>query len=104
MAYEIHILRANEITLEEWQSFCARDRAIKLETEISGINPRTSESISISGKGSAIWTTPQTQQKYLFDFRRGRISFVYSDAALVKGKEIATALAASVEGDEGEIY
>jgi hypothetical protein len=32
------------------------------------------------------------------------ISFVYSDAAIIKAKEIAKALAASVEGDEGEAY
>lgn len=32
------------------------------------------------------------------------ISFVYSDAAIIKAKEIAKALGASVEGDEGEAY
>lgn len=48
--------------------------------------------------------SPLTQQQYLFDYRKGVISFVYSDAAIIKAKEIAKALAASVEGDEGEAY
>ena len=104
MAYEIHIVRPMEITLEEWQLICASDPSLKLESELTRRNPATGETIVFSGKNSAIWTSPLTQQQYLFDYRRGIISFVYSDAAIIKAKEIAKALAASVEGDEGEAY
>lgn len=104
MAYELHIVRPMEIALEEWQSLCASDPSMKLENEFARKNPVTGETIVSSGKNSATWTSPLTQQQYLFDYRRGMISFVYSDAAIIKAKEIAKALTASVEGDEGEAY
>ncbi|MCF9002067.1 hypothetical protein CBI55_10885 [Pseudomonas syringae] len=104
MAYELHIVRPMEIALGEWQSLCAIDPSMKLENELARRNPITGETIVSSGKNSAIWTSPLTQQQYLFDYRKGVISFVYSDAAIIKAKEIAKALAASVEGDEGEAY
>ncbi|MGY4495446.1 hypothetical protein [Pseudomonas sp. TE3610] len=104
MAYEIHIARSMGIALEEWQLLCASDLSLKLEIELAGRNPFTGETIVSSGQNSATWTSPLTQQQYLFDYRRGRISFVFSDAAIVKAKEIARALGASVEGDEGEAY
>ncbi|MCS3840301.1 hypothetical protein HNR03_004925 [Pseudomonas sp. JAI111] len=104
MAYELHIVRPMEIALEEWQSLCASDPSMKLENEFARKNPVTGESIVSSGKNSATWTSPLTQQQYLFDYRRGMISFVYSDAAIIKAKEIAKALAGSIEGDEGEAY
>lgn len=104
MAYELHIVRPMEIALEESQSLCASDPSMKLENELARRNPVTGETIVSSGKNSAIWTSPLTQQQYLFDYRKGVISFVYSDAAIIKATEIAKALAASVEGDEGEAY
>ena len=104
MAYEIHIVRSMDIALEEWQLLCASDPSLTLENELARRNPVTGETIVSSGKNSATWTSPLTQQQYLFDYRRGMISFVYSDAAIIKAKEIAKALAASVEGDEGEAY
>lgn len=42
--------------------------------------------------------------EYLFDYRRGRISFVHDDELIIKAKDIARALGARVEGDEGEAY
>ncbi|MHC8333855.1 hypothetical protein [Pseudomonas sp. LB3P25] len=42
--------------------------------------------------------------EHLFDYRKCVISFVYSDEAIAKAKEIALALVASIEGDEGEAY
>ena len=104
MAYEIHIVRLTEIALEEWRLLCASDSSLKLENELARRNSVTGEIIVFSGKNSATWTSPLTHQQYLFDYRRGMISFVYSDAAIIKAKEIAKALAASVEGDEGEAY
>ena len=104
MAYELHIVRPMEIAVEEWQSLCASDPSMKLEHELVRRNPGTGEKIVSSGKNSAIWTSPLTQQQFLFDYRKGVTSFVYSDAAIIKGKEIAKALAASIKGDEGEAY
>lgn len=111
MAYEIHIVRTDStkaqesvITLKEWQSLCANDPSLKLENEVARRNPSTGQTMVISEKNSAFWTSPLTQRKYLFDYRRGVISFVYSDEAIAKAKEIAQALAATIEGDEGEAY
>ncbi|MFP3848971.1 hypothetical protein [Pseudomonas sp. W5-01] len=104
MAYEIHIVRSSGIALQEWQLLCASDPSLKLVNELAGRNTFTGETIVSCGKNTAAWTHPLTQQQYLFDYRRRMISFVYSDAAISKAKEIARALGAKVEGDEGEAY
>lgn len=111
MAYELHIYRAgsaraeeNVIAIEEWQTFCSHDPSMALEDEISSLNPNTGETITISGKSTAFWTSPSTQNQYFFDHRRGVISFIYNDDSIVKAKEIAQALAAKIKGDEGEEY
>jgi hypothetical protein len=111
MAYELHIVRNNNaqaeehlIPLEEWQSFCQRDPSLRLENEIVGVNPRTGATLVIGARNAAVWTSTLTHQQYLFDYRRGRISFVHSDEILVKAKAIAQSLKATIEGDEGEAY
>ncbi|MEE1886699.1 hypothetical protein [Pseudomonas carassii] len=111
MAYEIHIVKTNSIKQEErtialkaWQSLCAKDPSLKLENAFTWKNPGTGETITLSERNTAVWTSPLTQQTYPFDYRRGVISFVYHEEAIAKAKEIAKALAATVEGDEGEAY
>lgn len=106
MAYELHIARAesNAIAPEEWSALCASDPTIVLQDEVTAVNPTTGATISISGNQTAYWTSPTTQQDYYFDYRRGQISFVYSDESIVKAKAIALALAAEIRGDEGEKY
>jgi hypothetical protein len=111
MAYEIHVLRttgttdhASAISLEEWESLCANDPSLRLETEVIATNPKTGATITLSGLASAVWSSPQTQQEYRFDYRQGLISFVHSDEAIAKAKEIAQAFGARIEGDEGEAY
>ena len=109
MAYEIHILsttgttgNASAISLEEWESLCANDPSLRLETEVVAMNPKTGATITLSGLASAVWSSPQTQQEYRFDYRQGRISFVHSDEAIAKAKEIVQAFGARIEGDEGD--
>ncbi|MDF3198553.1 hypothetical protein P3C29_07670 [Pseudomonas sp. 1912-s] len=106
MAYEIHIERVESSTIapEEWHSFCANDPSMNLESETVGVNPKTGETITVSGNETAFWTSPVTQQQYYFDYRRGSIAFVYSDEALAKAREIARAFSANIRGDEGEAY
>ena len=106
MAYELHIARveSNAITPEEWRDVCAGDPSLLLQDEVTAVNPTTGATISISGNQTAYWTSPTTQQDYYFDYRRGQISFVYSDESIVKAKAIALALAAEIRGDEGEEY
>lgn len=111
MAYELHIYRKdsaraleNVIAIEEWQMFCASDPSMALGDDISGRNPNTGETITISGTSTARWTSPSTQRQYFFDYRRGVISFIYSDDSIGKAKEIARALGAKIKGDEGEEY
>lgn len=106
MAYELHIVRVESkvITPEEWRALCASDPTILLQDEVTAVNPTTGATVSISGNQTAYWTSPTTQQEYYFDYRRGRISFVYSDESFVKAKAMALALAAEIRGDEGEEY
>lgn len=106
MAYELHIARAqsNVIAPEEWRALCASDSSMVLQDEVTAVNPTTGANISISGNQTAYWTSPTTQLTYYFDYRRGEISFVYSDETIIKAKSIAQALAANIRGDEGEEY
>ncbi|MDQ0740673.1 hypothetical protein [Pseudomonas sp. W4I3] len=106
MAYELHIARveSNVITPEEWRALCANDPTLVLQDEVTAVNPATGATISLSGNQTAYWTSTTTQQDYYFDYRRGQISFVYSDESIVKAKAIAQALAAEIRGDEGEQY
>jgi len=106
MAYELHIARtqSNLIAFEEWRALCADDPSMELQDEVTAVNPTTGATISLSGNQTAYWTSPTTQQAYYFDYRRGEISFVYSDEAIVKAKSIAQALAARIRGDGGEEY
>ncbi|EPL06891.1 hypothetical protein [Pseudomonas sp. CF161] len=107
MAYEIHILRtadAGEISLQEWHAVCAADPSLELQEQLVGINPRTGETIVLGETDAASWRSPVSGDEYLFDYRRGRISFVHDDELIIKAKDIARALGARVEGDEGEAY
>jgi len=100
--YELHIEKKGGISLESWLQLCESDPSLTYENSISFTNPHTKEVITIDGEGMCVWGVEGSRTT--FDFRTDKISFKYSDDALVKAKEIAIKLKATIRGDEGERY
>ena len=108
MAYSLHLTRGDEedsdISEEEWVNYCEEDSTMQLESGLTGKSSSDGSSISIPGMTFGVWLNPGDNNAYPFYFRRGTISFNYTDAGLEKAKEITEALGASIHGDEGESY
>lgn len=111
MPYQLHIVRYDEernkeiaISREDWLALCAKDSSLERKELMSRKNPDTGEVITMSALEVAIWRAPDTQAEYLLDYRRGKISFTYSEKALIKALEIALELDAIIVGEEGERY
>jgi len=101
-AYELHIEKKGGISLESWLEVCESDSTLTHEKTISITNPNTGEVISMEAEGMCVWVGEGSQTT--FDYRSGKISFSHSDDALLKAKEIASKLKATIIGDEGETY
>ena len=109
MAYNLHIEKPgywdseeHEISESEWLSFCRNDQALKVETEVVGVNPNTGENISMPG--IFCYWTDSNNNTHVFSYNSGRVTFGGGDAQVPKAKEIAKSLGAIVVGDEGEEY
>ncbi|WP_444942334.1 hypothetical protein ACJJI3_10065 [Microbulbifer sp. ZKSA004] len=109
MAYNLHIEKLghwdseeNRISEAEWLNICKNDQDLKIETEISGVNPYTGEEISMPGI-LCHWTDSKNGT-HVFSYNSGRITFGGEDAQIPKAKEIASKVGAVVVGDEGEEY
>lgn len=102
MAYELHIEMKGGILLENWLELCESDSTLTHKKSINITNPNTNEVIFIQAEGICILVDEGPLAT--FDFRSGKISFRYSDDALIKAKEIALKLNAIIIGDEGETY
>jgi hypothetical protein len=101
-AYELHIEKKNGISLESWLEICEADLTLTHEKVISVKNPNTGEVISMEAEGMCVWGAEGSQTT--FNYRSGKISFSHSDGVLLKAKEIASKLKATIIGDEGETY
>jgi hypothetical protein len=119
MGYDIHITRAEEwsesettpITLEEWIAHARSDPALRVDV-IDGRADSTlpdGQVLSIKVKGLVAWfgkgAEPSRQPLAWFSWSEGSIDARNPDTAtLRKMHEIAKALNARVQGDEGELY
>lgn len=108
MAYAIHITIADGWWESEKKPI-PLDKIIALvpngNNEVSGVNPNTGESISVSTDYSFEWGIDDEEPKYSFHYMNGRITFKYiSDEQIVVAKELAAKLGAIVQGDEEELY
>lgn len=101
-AYELHIEKKGGVSLESWLAICESDSTLTHEKTISITNPYTGEVFSMEAEGMCVWGSEGSQT--IFDYRSGKISFSHSDDALLKAKEIASKLKATIIGDEGETY
>ena len=100
MGYDIHITRAEEwsaadeaavITAEEWLEYVKRDPELKL----AGYN----------GPCFTLWSGQSRSPEPWFDWMAGDLYTKNPDPPIIaKAIEIAQALGARVQGDDGEIY
>lgn len=117
MGYDVHITRkaawfdeadAAAITLQEWQDYVAADPEMRLDNYAEAPLP-DGGFIWTVGEGLCVWTAYSGNGQHgnyaWFDWHEDRVVVKNPDAEiLVKMKSIAQALAARVQGDEGEYY
>lgn len=92
-----------ERTFEKCRLLCFNDPSVTLANELARRNPVIGENHCFHREKFSKMYISTNKRVYLFDYHGGMISFVYSDGAVRKAKEIAKALGASDEGDEGKI-
>ena len=99
MGYDVHITRAEdwadnegrEIAPDEWLVLVRSDPELILTSE--------------NGEYFVIWRGTAKYPETWFDWRAGNITTTHPDrATLRKMFQLATALEAKVQGDEGEVY
>jgi hypothetical protein len=112
MGYDVHITRAvrwtegekSPVSLDEWKSFVASDPDMRLEGYAEATTP-AGEVIRVESEGLAVWTRHPEDRPVWLDWRRGNVIVKDPDPTILqKMKEIAIALNAHVQGDEGEEY
>jgi hypothetical protein len=107
MGYDISICRVDsEIPLEEWKAYVAQADDLRPVDRFEGTNPRTGAVMSLEAPDSAYWTGhPEGFEVPLMWGSGGRIPVKQPDEpTLARMREIATALGARVQGEEGEFY
>jgi len=100
MGYDLHITRrefhadeGDDITHAEWDAFVASDDSL-ISTEDMG-----------DGMMMYMWSGPSQYSEPWLMWGDGCVSTKYPDRALIlKMIEIASALSANVQGDDGERY
>ncbi len=111
MGYSLHIERKEPIELDEWQAAVEATSAVRLDgTSISTTNPSTGESISIPAQAGSASVNANGTLVPIFRWRNGKVSFnapsstTKADPVMAVALTLAAVLAASVFGDDGEIY
>ena len=92
----------NPITLSEWLSLCAADPSLRVQDELSAVNPKTGEEIKINSPGYAFFNHPVAGENFAFEYRNGKIAARYDEEIIPKAKELAAKLGATVQDEEGE--
>jgi hypothetical protein len=107
MGYDLHIRRprGRGISLEEWEAYVERSDDLHLKAAIERKNPVTGEVMTMEAPGMAGWTGHPDGLPVIFDHRSGEIAKQQPDEpTLARMQEIATALDARIQGDDGEFY
>ena len=117
MGYDVHITRKRDwfneednaaITLQEWKEYVADDPEMRLDDYAEAPLP-DGDLIRTVGEGLCVWTAysgnGQNGNYAWFDWHENRVVVKNPDSEILdKMKGIAQALAARVQGDEGEYY
>ena len=105
MGYDLQITRGGRAPVgeQEWRSYVAADP----EFELTGVaeTPTPDGVLRYENPGLACWSGHPGGEQVWFDFRRGRVVVKNPDEpTIAKMIEVARALGARVEGDDGEVY
>ena len=115
MGYDVHITRAAEwsdsmaspISLDEWIAYVKSDPEMRLDGVAETRTPN-GDVLRYENPGLAVWLTHSGRDKGRtpwFDLRRGRVTVKNPDPEILeKMRQVAKALGARVQGDEGESY
>jgi hypothetical protein len=98
MGYSVYITRrpqcfgaGEQIALEEWRAYVARDPELQFDDSL--------------GEALAVWSGPSKHEIPWLAWTQGNIESKYPDPPLLeKMCEIAEAINARVQGEEGELY
>lgn len=107
MGYSLHIERKEPIELGEWPAAVEATSAVRLDgPSIPATNPSTGESISMPAQAGSASVNANGALVPIFCWRNGRVSFNAPSNTTKTDPVMAAALtlAASVFGDDGEIY
>ncbi|QDX24925.1 hypothetical protein FPZ54_02020 [Sphingomonas suaedae] len=110
MGYDLHIHRrkdwldeGDDIELTEWEALCRSDASLEITGEATATIPQTGDVIRLSRPGMAVWTAATGSTWFWLD--RGEVTTSGADSVVIaKSCEIAEALGARVQGDDGEFY
>jgi hypothetical protein len=113
MGYDLHVHRGDEwsdlppdaeISLEEWRAYVAGATDLRMDDAVETQSP-TGEVIRMESPGLTTWTGAPGGGPVIFDFRGGRVVVANPDEpTIARLGEVARALGARVQGDEGEFY
>ncbi|WP_325394009.1 hypothetical protein [Undibacterium sp.] len=107
MAGEIYIARKqqdandNPICLEEWLSACSADPSLRVVNELSAVNPSTGAQERVASNGCAFYMHPVQGGMYVFEYAHGKIAARYDRQVLLKARELASRLGATLQDESG---
>lgn len=110
MGYDVHITRKQDrfedepqITAAEWVAYLRSDASMRLDGYAEATTT-DGETLRIEREGLAVWIGYSSYTAW-FDFRNGDVVVKNPDNEILRKMwQIAQALDAKVQGDEGEIY
>jgi hypothetical protein len=112
MGYDLHIHRAEDwmdatedpITLDEWSDFVAGARDFRLDN-FAEAETENGDVLRLEQEGIAVWTGHPTSDTAWFSYSEGMIVVKNPDEPIRRRMvEVAGALGARVQGDDGEFY
>jgi hypothetical protein len=112
MCYELHIHRAagwldaedTPIRFEEWSSYVGASPDFRMDN-FAEADLGDGEVLRVEAEGIAVWTGHPTSDSAWFTYGQGTIDVKNPDEPIRRKMfEVATALGARVQGDEGEFY
>jgi hypothetical protein len=107
VGYEVHVRRADEdpISLAEWSAYVERAEDLRMDDFAQTTTP-DGATIRIEEPGIAVWTAQlDPDQGGWITFDGGEIVVKSPDAPMLRRMhDIAVALGAQVEGEDGEVY
>ncbi len=112
MGYDLHIIRGEEwsdperpqVSMAEWRSIVEADSELQMQDAATATS-LAGETVEYRNEGLAQWTAHPDRSAVWLDYRDGSIVAKNPDQpTIAKLLQIATALDARVQGDDGEFF